>query len=595
MPSAKIAKEAGISKQTLYRWASLYRKHGEEALKPIACKKKAKKKATGPVREKIVEVKKNNPHFGSRRISDTLRRLFFLKASPETVRRTLKEERLIKPPKQKPKRNPQKPRFFERSTPNQLWQSDIFTFRLGGKNAYLIGYIDDYSRFITGLDLFRSQTADNVISIYRIAVGEYKPPKEMLTDNGRQYTNWRGVTKFERELKKDRVKHLKSRPHHPMTLGKIERFWKTIFTEFLSRAQFDSFENARSRISFWVKYYNHKRPHQGIGGLCPADRFFEIHSALKHTIEKGIKDNVLEMALRGKPKNPFYMVGRMGEQSVVIRAEKGKVKMMVDGKDEQKSQEVEYQIEGGVGHGGKEKQSDKERKAETLTRTGSVPGGAFGVVPVPHPLGGLSDAGHQMDGAAELGAAGTGGDPKGPSAEEEKRERPGPLPSSFEAFKEERGEGGDAGRPLGEEVNEDSGIEVRQSGANGFEPSGKKERIADEGEERKGSCPPEGGSNPSSESRENDSERGSESPGSLEEDVLRVGEEGFGGDDGGAFESSEGPPQDGEGRGEGEIDEPTEGSGTTAVLIGACGRAQKTGGGSSESEGSGSRESLPEG
>ena len=88
MPSAKIAKEAGISKQTLYRWASLYKKYGEEALKPIACKKKRKKKATGPVREKIVEVKKNNPNFGSRRISDTLRRLFFLKASPETVRRT---------------------------------------------------------------------------------------------------------------------------------------------------------------------------------------------------------------------------------------------------------------------------------------------------------------------------------------------------------------------------------------------------------------------------------------------------------------------------------------------------------------------------
>ena len=49
---------------------------------------------------------------------------------------------------------------------------------------------------------YRSQTAENVIETYRRAVGEYGVPKEMLTDNGRQYTNWRGTTRFEKELKK---------------------------------------------------------------------------------------------------------------------------------------------------------------------------------------------------------------------------------------------------------------------------------------------------------------------------------------------------------------------------------------------------------
>jgi hypothetical protein len=41
-----------------------------------------------------------------------------------------------------------------------------------------------------------------------------------------------------------------------MTLGKIERFWKTIWEEFLERAQFDSFESAGERVRLWVKYYN---------------------------------------------------------------------------------------------------------------------------------------------------------------------------------------------------------------------------------------------------------------------------------------------------------------------------------------------------
>jgi len=108
-----------------------------------------------------------------------------------------------------------------------------------------------------------------------------------------------------------------------MTLGKIERFWKTIYEEFLVRAQFVSFEEARERVRQWAQYYNHRRPHQGIGGLCPADRYFEIQAELRKTIEQGIADNVLEMALRGKPREPFYMVGRMEGQSVVLRAEKG--------------------------------------------------------------------------------------------------------------------------------------------------------------------------------------------------------------------------------------------------------------------------------
>ena len=80
-----------------------------------------------------------------------------------------------------------------------------------------------------------------------------------------------------------------------MTLGKVERFWATLWQQFLTRAQFESFEVARERIRFWIKHYNHKRPNQGIGGLCPADRFFEIQTALRKTIEAGIQDNLLEM------------------------------------------------------------------------------------------------------------------------------------------------------------------------------------------------------------------------------------------------------------------------------------------------------------
>jgi len=344
-PAEVVAEEMGIGHSTLNAWAKRYRDQGEESLKP-AGPRRGRAQASAAAKQKAVELKRQNPGFGTRRISHLLRRMFFLKAGPETVRQTLNEERLIPPPPRRRKRNPAKPRFFERTQPNQMWQADIFSFRLGGRSAYLIGYIDDYSRYVTGLDLYRSQTAEHVLEVYRRAVAEYGVPKEMLTDNGRQYTNWRGKTRFEMELAKDRIRHIRSQPHHPMTLGKIERLWKTIWGEFLCRAQFDSFDEARERIRLWVAYYNHKRPHQGIGGLCPADRFFEIQHHLRKVLEDGVADNVLEQALRGKPRAPFYLVGRMGEQSVVIRAEKGKVRMMLDGETPEPAKELVYEVEG---------------------------------------------------------------------------------------------------------------------------------------------------------------------------------------------------------------------------------------------------------
>jgi transposase InsO family protein len=151
--------------------------------------------------------------------------------------------------RRKARRNLVRPRFFERATPNQMWQTDIFTFRLGGKYAYAVAFMDDYSRYVVNLELYRSPTAECVVETYRVAAGEYNPPKEMLTDRGPQYFNWRGKSRFASELTKDRVAHLVSRPQHPMTLGKVERFWATMWQEFLVRAQFDSFESARERLA----------------------------------------------------------------------------------------------------------------------------------------------------------------------------------------------------------------------------------------------------------------------------------------------------------------------------------------------------------
>jgi len=331
---------------------------------------------------------------------------------------------------------------------------------------------------MTGLELFRSQTAQNVIEVYRRAAAEYNPPKEMLTDNGRQYTSWRGSSRFESELKKDKIHHIKSRPHHPMTLGKIERFWKTIYLEFLTRAQFGSFEDAAERIRQWVKYYNHKRPHQGIGGLCPADRYFEIQSELRKTIEQGIQENLLEMALRGKPRLPFFMVGRMEGQSVVLRAEKGKLRLSVDDEEDDKTQEVVYNLnDEGDGHGEDKKRA--EAADDKLRGDGEVPGGSVDMDGTAQTRGGMPGAVNTLDGANALAEASDGGNAPGAGAESTPGERAGALSSTT----------GDAGQKAPDALDEHG---TGQAGKDAVEGAGSKESGDAKGREARRPLPAQG-------------------------------------------------------------------------------------------------------
>lgn len=505
-----LAEQFGISAHSVHRWVKAYRQGGSEGLHPKPRSGGDSRRVPEEVRQRMVDVKTRHPEYGPRRIADVLRRFFLMGPSPSTVHRELSSQGLTDKARKKPVKNPSKPRFFERARPNQLWQSDIMTFRLAGRNAYLIGFIDDYSRYITGLGLYRSQTAAQVLETYRRAVAEYGVPREMLTDNGRQYTNWRGKTRFEHEMRKDRVKHIRSRPHHPMTLGKIERFWKSIFAEFLQRAQFDSFDDAVARCALWVKYYNYKRPHQGIGGLCPADRFFEIQHELKKTLEKGIEDNALELALRGRPVDPFYMVGRMGEQSVVIRAEKGKVKMLVDGQVPESDKELVYDARKDIDN------EDALPFPQGIRSAAEDHGRAVGLDRAPQSGAALPGDGHQPDAAGPVAEPGHRGDAHG-AGPQDQRTVASAEPAVDAADRKEAGrperEAGEAsqGDPEGE-----AGRHELTGGCDG------------QGDIEASQRPSEGRADHEGALRDHDGPGGGAAAGGVAQDLLQVGRSGAG-------------------------------------------------------------------
>jgi transposase InsO family protein len=560
----QVTQELKLGPSTLSMWVKRYRHSGQEGLKdqrpgPPDGAAKLPPVVTG----KILELKQQDPSLGVKRISQWLKRVLFLKASPETVRQKLHQAGLLTPPRKPRQRNITRPRFFERATPNQMWQSDIFTFRLGGRYAYVIAFLDDYSRYVVGADLFRSPTAEAVIEVYRQAVAEYKPPKEMLTDNGRQYTSWRGTSRFEAELKKDGVAHFKSRPQHPMTLGKIERFWSTLWQDFLTRAQFESFDSARERIKFWIKHYNHKRPHQGIEGLCPADRFFEIQTELRKTIEAGIKENILEMALRGQPRAPFYMVGRMDGQSVVLRAEKGKLKLELS--DHQNTKELVYDLNQPQTEQ-REDQTTASAAPNTephLQRPGESAGGAGGLDGAVQSGGSLPSTADQRHDLSALAATGHGGDVAGAGEPSQPGQRPSVEPAAADApAKATPGQvGGEDVRPPGTDPKQD--CQLPRSGA---ETSLDERRSQGAGTSEPHSSGPGWPAH---------GHRSGTEAGCLPQDLLSVGAPGFGRDDGAAFglaAGASGPAQrPGEGPAAGTTSPGGEGTGRRPASAGAAG------------------------
>ena len=317
LSQTEVSEIVGAGASTLAKWRRLYIEGGEKALMRQASNP-GSRRVCGELERRIEQMRRDNPDAGVRRIRDELRRDQGIGVSAETVRRVVNDAGLGNPSTQK-KRRPPQVRRFEKELPNTLWQIDIFTFKLKRMYpVYLVGIIDDHSRYIVGHGLFRQQTAEAVLEVVKGAVGQWGAPREILSDNGRQFAAWRGQTQFQKVLKRQGIGHVRSAPHHPMTLGKIERFWKTVWTEFLEDAFFASFADARQRLDHWIGYYNHQRPHQGIDGFFPADRFYGIAGDVEEALKQGCQENALQLALGQETRPPLYLLGKLGETDVRV-------------------------------------------------------------------------------------------------------------------------------------------------------------------------------------------------------------------------------------------------------------------------------------
>jgi transposase InsO family protein len=322
LPAGDFAALVGLSKHTLYAWKKKFEAEGPGGLMDRPKGGPHGSRLSDLTKRTILMLKQANPNWGCQRISDMLLRGPALPASPGAVANVLHEAGYVME-EVATRAHPQRETRFERAKANSLWQTDLFTFVLKRQNRriYLVCFMDDHSRFIVGYGLHASQSSAMVIEVLRAALAGHGVPEEILTDNGSQYVTWRGKSAFTRELEKRGIKQIVATPRRPQTLGKIERFWGTLWRECVESAVFIDLGDARQRIGLFIDHYNFSRPHQGLDGLVPADRFFGAASEVKRTLQARVQANALELARHGLPKAPFYLTGQAGGQPFSVHAE----------------------------------------------------------------------------------------------------------------------------------------------------------------------------------------------------------------------------------------------------------------------------------
>jgi transposase InsO family protein len=264
-----------ISPTVAYKWIA--RAKAGEPLEDRSRRPHTSPSRTADALERaVLEVRDRHPAWGGRKVRKRLIDLGHLDVpSASTVTEILRRHARLDP-QQAAKHTAF--RRFEHPEPNELWQMDFkgeFALRQGW--CYPLTILDDHSRFAVCLraqaDVRTRTTQEAVRAVFR----QYGMPRRITSDNGRPWgAILHGVscwTHFSAWLIRVGVEVTHSRPHHPQTQGKDERFHRTLGAELLSRAAHDTLEGWQAAFDAWREVYNGERPHDALGLDVPASRY----------------------------------------------------------------------------------------------------------------------------------------------------------------------------------------------------------------------------------------------------------------------------------------------------------------------------------
>lgn len=270
----RTLKELGIHKRTFYNWYGRYKQGGYDGL---ASKSRVEKsqwnRIPDQVRQEVVELALEVPELSPRELAFRMidQKQYFI--SESSVYRILKSRGLITSPAYMLMAAADE--FKDKTTrPNQMWQTDFTYFKIVGWGWYYLSTVlDDYSRYIVHWELCSNmkaedvtRTIDKAITKSNLKNGELP---RLLSDNGSCYIS----NELSEYLSDIGIKHVRGKPNHPQTQGKIERYHRSM-KNVVKLENYYYPEDLIQRLEGFVQYYNHNRYHESIWNLTPADVYF---------------------------------------------------------------------------------------------------------------------------------------------------------------------------------------------------------------------------------------------------------------------------------------------------------------------------------
>jgi transposase InsO family protein len=281
-----LCRRFGIGRTLAHKLIGRYRVEGEAGLVERSRQPLSSPRRSAPeVEVAALSVRAANPAWGGRKIALVLSRAGIGSPSPSTVTGILRRNGVelgLQGGGAKPFIR------FEHQAPNDLWQMDFkghVALRSGRLHPLTV--LDDHSRFSIVLSACADQTTETVKTRLIAAFRRYGLPSRIATDNGPPWgdggrNNFTLLTVW---LIEASVAVSHSRPCHPQTLGKEERFHRTLKAEALQGPPFADLVKAQDAFDRWRHVYNAERPHQAIAGAVPLDRYRVSQRQYRETVE----------------------------------------------------------------------------------------------------------------------------------------------------------------------------------------------------------------------------------------------------------------------------------------------------------------------
>ncbi len=285
---ADTARTYGVSPSWVSKLVARYRLEGDAAFDPRSRRPKTSPTALDAATvELIIELRREldskGLDSGAHTIGWHLKHRHGLVVSAATIWRHLKAGGLITPqPKKRPKTSYVR---FQAELPNEMWQSDFTHWRLdNGQDVEILAFIDDHSRYALSVTAHTPVTGNIVADVFLETAAAMGLPASVLTDNGMVYTTRLsggkgGRNRLERTLQDLNIHHKHSRPNHPTTCGKVERFHQTLKKWLTAQPRADTINELQRQLDRFVDEYNHRRPHTALGRKTPASKYQTLPKA----------------------------------------------------------------------------------------------------------------------------------------------------------------------------------------------------------------------------------------------------------------------------------------------------------------------------